>query len=241
MVTSKIIAIAALAVAVAAPATAATNLVTNGGFETTTYGSSSQVGGGFGQGVTGWNSVGYNLLYIGGTQTTTSAANQYSDPLTYFRNNVTTSPSGGNFMALDGDVGIHGAFSQNITGLTAGTGYNLTFTWAATQLRNRTGATTEQLAVTFGGVTKNTTILSEPSGGFSGWQTVSFYYVPTTTSSILSFLSNGTPGGEPPVALLDGVTLTAVPEPATWALLVSGFALVGFAARRRRTGTVVTA
>jgi hypothetical protein len=31
------------------------------------------------------------------------------------------------------------------------------------------------------------------------------------------------------------VTLSAVPEPATWAMLISGFGLLGLAARRRRT------
>jgi hypothetical protein len=29
-------------------------------------------------------------------------------------------------------------------------------------------------------------------------------------------------------------TVTGVPEPATWAMLIAGFGLVGFAARRRR-------
>lgn len=33
-------------------------------------------------------------------------------------------------------------------------------------------------------------------------------------------------------------TFAAVPEPATWAMLISGFGLVGFAARRRRTAAV---
>ncbi|MGQ5702152.1 PEPxxWA-CTERM sorting domain-containing protein [Sandaracinobacteroides sp. A072] len=33
----------------------------------------------------------------------------------------------------------------------------------------------------------------------------------------------------------------AVPEPATWAMLIAGFGLVGFAARRRRTMSVTTA
>ena len=33
------------------------------------------------------------------------------------------------------------------------------------------------------------------------------------------------------------VTLTAVPEPASWALMVAGFGLIGFAARRRTAAT----
>ncbi len=73
----------------AVPAAAINNFVTNGQFEATPLASSSQVGNGFAQAATGWTSNGFNLLYIGGTQTTTSAANQYSDRLTYFRSGVT--------------------------------------------------------------------------------------------------------------------------------------------------------
>lgn len=241
MFISKFAAIAATSlIAAAVPAAAAVNLVTNGGFETTTYTASSQIGGSFGQGVTGWTASGFNLLFIGGTQTTTSAANQYSDPLTYFRTGVTTDTlgTGGNFVALDGDTGIHGPLSQTITGLVAGQGYNVTFDWAASQLRNRTGATTEQLAVTFGGVTQSTAIINNPSAGFQPWRSVSFYFVPTGTSAVLSFLSNGTPAGAPPIALLDNISVAAVPEPASWALLVTGFSMVGYATRRRRPGVV---
>ncbi|MBS3960497.1 MAG: PEP-CTERM sorting domain-containing protein [Sandarakinorhabdus sp.] len=35
--------------------------------------------------------------------------------------------------------------------------------------------------------------------------------------------------------ILDNVLVTQVPEPATWAMLIAGFGLVGFAMRRRRT------
>ncbi len=219
----------------AVPAAAINNFVTNGQFEATPLASSSQVGNGFAQAATGWTSNGFNLLYIGGTQTTTSAANQYSDRLTYFRSGVTTDTlgTGGNFTALDGDTDVHGAFQQTITGLTTDQTYLVTFDWGATQLRNRTGAATEQLAVTFGGNTQNTAVLNNVSEGFSGWQAASFSFVATGPSQALSFLSNGTPNGLQPIALLDNVSLTAAPEPATWSLLVIGFGMMGWAARHR--------
>ena len=234
----KLAAAAIALTAVAAPA-AAVNLVTNGGFETTTYTKSSDLGGNQGSapvatGLTGWTSGGFNLVYFGGTQTTVSANNRYNDPLTYFRSDVVTSPDGGNFVALDGDSNIRGVLSQTITGLTSGATYVLSFNWAGAQLRNRTGDTTERLDVTFGGVTKSTTTLIDPSTVFSGWKTASFTFTANGTSQVLSFLSVGTPDGQPPIALLDGVSLTAVPEPATWALLLAGFGMVGYAARRRR-------
>ena len=34
---------------------------------------------------------------------------------------------------------------------------------------------------------------------------------------------------------LDTLSLTAVPEPATWAMMITGFCFVGVAARRRRS------
>lgn len=238
-ITALIAALATLTIAV--PAAAAPNLVTNGNFETTTFSSSSEVGiSGFPQGVAGWTSNGFNLLYIGGTQTTVSAANQYNDPLTYFRPGVTVDPlgTGGNFMALDGDSDIYGTLTQSITGLTAGQAYYVHFDWAATQLRNRSGATTEQLQVSLGGPAQSTQIINNPSAGFSGWRSGYFVFTPTTSTAVLSFLSIGTPNGQPPIALLDNVSLQAVPEPATWAMFLAGFGLVGFAARRRRTAVV---
>jgi len=38
---------------------------------------------------------------------------------------------------------------------------------------------------------------------------------------------------------IDNVSFNAVPEPATWAMLIAGFSMIGFSARRRRnTGNV---
>jgi PEP-CTERM motif len=39
----------------------------------------------------------------------------------------------------------------------------------------------------------------------------------------------------------DGVTMTAVPEPSTWAMMLVGFGGLGFAAYRRRRGAVAAA
>lgn len=64
-----------------------------------------------------------------------------------------------------------------------------------------------------------------------------FTFTAQATSSVLSFLAVGTPSGVPPFALLDGVTLnaaTAVPEPATWTMMMVGIAALGGIARSRR-------
>ncbi|QXQ08678.1 PEPxxWA-CTERM sorting domain-containing protein [Sphingosinicellaceae bacterium] len=59
-------------------------------------------------------------------------------------------------------------------------------------------------------------------------------FTASAVSQVLSFLAVGTPNGAPPISFLDGVSLTAaVPEPATWGLMLVGFGAVGITARRR--------
>lgn len=222
-------------------------VVANAGFEASSYSASSQFGANyFGQGIAGWTGTGFEIYFVGGTQTTVSAANQYYDPQTYFRPNVTTSPDGGNFVMLDGDSSFQGGdatiagstISQTISGLTPGLRYDVGFDWAASELINRTGATTERLAVTFGSDAQTTATVSVPSGGFSGWMQQSFNFMASGTSEALTFLSFGTPAGLPPVALLDGVSVVqTVPEPASWAMLGLGLAVLGgtLGSARRRT------
>jgi hypothetical protein len=226
----------------------ATDLVQNGGFEDTSYGTTSyQFGMGYGgQGVTGWTggsvygTDGIQMWFYGPTATTTTAQTQWTagDPNQYFYS--TMSPINGSFVALDGDPGLgtpghgplQGSISQTINGLEVGKVYTLTFDWAAGQLVNRSGPTTEQLQVTFGGDTVFTEVQSIVSGGFSGWQSEKFMFTASNTSEVLTFLSLGTPSGLPPMALIDNVSLT-VPEPASWAMMILGFGAIGFAMRRR--------
>ena len=97
-----------------------------------------------------------------------------------------------------------------------------------------TGPTTEYLAVSLGGQTQNTALVSGATHYFTGWMQVSQTFTATSTSEVLTFLSVGTPGGSPPTALLDGVSLTvAVPESSTWVMMLVGFSAVGAAVRRR--------
>jgi hypothetical protein len=69
-------------------------------------------------------------------------------------------------------------------------------------------------------------------------QVMQFTVPSGVTSEVLSFLAVGTPisPSEPPFALLDGVSLSDVPEPASWALMVTGLAgLIGVARWRRKS------
>ncbi len=152
---------------------------------------------------------------------------------------VPDAPLGGNTIAIDGDPTYGASISQTINGLVNGGTYTVTFEQAAAQQHGTNGATTERWAVTFGTTTQNSTLMTNPSHSVQAWNSQSLTFVATSTSEILKFLAVGTPGGEPPVVLLGDVSLTgpAVPEPATWAMMLVGLAMTGAALRRRMVRT----
>jgi hypothetical protein len=196
--------------------------------------------------VTGWNSVNtgqdYNLYFFdGNTAKLGDADSRYPGEQQRPNANFTPlSPTSGGFMVLDGDPSFNGAFEQDITGLTVGAKYHLTFWYASGELSNRTGYTSEQLTGSFGGDAFSTATFfnSQPvgvPGDFSGWAKASFYFTAGATNQVLSFLAVGTPAANlPPVSFLDKVSLTDVPEPAAWAMMLVGFGSLGGAMRRRR-------
>jgi hypothetical protein len=218
------------------------DVITNGSFSNSTFGAGTndQFGTGFGgQGVTGWTGNGGYNIWFGGNPTT-NAVSQYSPPSTgeHFRSDVVASPDGGPFVALDGDTDVQGSISQTLNGLDTTHTYTLTFDWGAAQLANRAGTITEQLQVSFGAQSFLTPVLTATDPGssgalFSGWHTATFIFTPTSSTQTLTFLSIGAPSGLPPMAVLDGVSLT-VPEPATWAMMLIGFGGIGAMIRRRR-------
>jgi hypothetical protein len=253
--------LAALALTGATTAPAA-NLVTNGGFEWNNLpvGQSAEVGSGdgytSGYDAAGWTSSGYNLLWYAPTATTQTAISQYPGEPQMLDAAFAAEPKGGNgsyFMGLDSDAQYGGPLTQVITGLTAGRKYVLSFDWAGIQLTNRSGPTTDNMfacltsqactlsyaSLSYGSTAtvangQSTGVVAIPSQGFSGWREQSFTFTADSTSDTLTFLAFGTPGGEPPFSLLDNVSLTAVPEPAAWAMMLVGFGGLGAVARRRR-------
>ena len=217
----------AATLALANPALA--DLIVNGGFETTTAGNGQL---GYNTDATGWSvpapNGSYAFVFAPGTADTTGANGEYGGlslwgPGNGSANGLTASPNGGNFVALDSDFQI-GALSQTVSGLTAGQTYAVSFYWGGAQQYTFTGPTTDQLLVSLGAQTLDTSVISVASHGFSGWLAATLDFTATGSSETLSFLAEGTPVGVPPFALLDGVSMNAVPETPT--LLVSAFILV---------------
>ena len=72
--------------------------------------------------------------------------------------------------------------------------------------------------------------------------TANFTFTANSSTELLSFLAVGTPAANlPPFALLDGVSLTAVPEPSTWALMLVGFSGLGYATLSSRRPALAVA
>lgn len=215
----------------AATGVQAVELVTNGSFETVAAGVTGKTH--FLNHVTGW-SGGSNLTFIDypGTADDGSYLSVYGP----FPNH---SPDGGKFVEADGLAAYSSAITQNITGLIVGQVYTLTFYQAAGQQQGFKGPTTERWKVVFGTDTQLSSQFSLPEAGVGPWQAQTMTFTAHATQQVLSFLALGTPDGQPPISFLDGVSLQgAVPEPATWALLMIGFGMVGVAVRRRKPASL---
>jgi len=232
--------------ALSAPAMA-TNLVTNGDFEATTLAGSYEFGDRYSSNqLTGWTTNGYNFVFASGAADNgTGATGEYGSLQLWGPNNGSanglpaSSPTGGNYVGADGAFAV-GAIEQVINGLVAGKKYDVSFWWAGAQQQGFDGANTEQWEVSLGGEHQSTAIVNNANHGFTGWQKETFTFTATGTSQVLSFLAHGTPDGVPPFSLLDGVSMqAAVPEPASWALMIVGFGATGMTMRRRRSAAAV--
>ncbi len=237
-----VVALAVPVLTLAAGAARATNLVQNGGFEVSSYSSSNEFGsrpGGGGQGVADWTAGnGYQVYFFYSTATTVSANSEWGEPQILSANFTPLAGGGNAFVGLDADSQYDSPLSQSISGLTVGKSYNVSFDWGSTQLTNRSGPTTEKVEVSLSDGVNTTTHTTGtdhiPSQGFSGWHGQTFSFTATSPTEVLSFLAKGTPNGLPPFVVLDGVSMSAAPEPAAWALMIVGMGGLGAVTRMRR-------
>ena len=170
------------------------------------------------------------------------------------------SDEGGFFYGVDSTF-QPSKLTQNISGLTVGDTYTLTFDYAAAQQLGYNGNSTDQWVVMLGGQTiATTTKIDLLSHQFSGWlsEKVTFTYEGLGSNpGLLSFVNNGQGGcsadfmtclpndpgdsGAPPFSLLDSVSLSSsAPEPSTWAMMLMGFAGLGYAGLRSRRRSAIS-
>jgi opacity protein-like surface antigen len=189
----KALLLAAALLAIASPAAAATNLVSNPGFEINGVDSSTVIA--------DWDNVDDGHFIF----------TDYNGVASYE----------GSFHASSGCVLAYCTISQTIA-TQAGQHYTLSFAFNPGGGVELGDAST---FVSFGGVD----ISPDIGVGPLGWNIYS-YTVIGSGSDTLAFRSFQ----KPAFTGIDAVSLTAVPEPASWALLIAGFGLTGAAIRRRR-------
>jgi hypothetical protein len=195
----------------------ASELIINGGFEASSNNFTTPPG---------WTNVGHE---DGVLQYATAAPN-------------ITPYQGLNFYSLDG-AGDNGVFiaGDGITQSVAtviGANYQLNFGLSG---ENGPGGITT-LAVTIGSQTTDFTITSDNSSFFNKpFALTTINYVATSADTAISFIETASNDGGNNDALIDGVSFqgpsvtSAVPEPSTWAMLILGFAGIGFMAYRRKS------
>src|SRR6185312_2749598 len=146
---------------------------------------------------------------------------------------VAHSGEGNQFVTMGG--GFDGlpatsSWSTTITGLNIGSVYNLNFL-LANELNPLDPAIPQTVSVSLNGgaaVPFTTTALTGPPY-WPVWEQESLLFTATGGSESLMFSSTTTAD-----VGLDGVGVSAVPEPATWAMMILGFLGVGFMAYRRK-------
>ena len=187
------------------------SLITNGSFEmgTDPGGSFSTPSGGDTTTITGWTVGGNSVDYIGGYWMASDGTR-----------------------SLDMSGGNAGSISQAFT-TVMGTTYEVLFDLAG----NFDLQGVKTLNVSVGGPGQNYTFDSTGHSSSSmGWETRSFVFTATGTSTTLTFTSlEANPFGP----ALDNVRANAVPEPATLTMLGFGIAgLAGYGLRRRKQQVV---
>jgi hypothetical protein len=134
----------------------------------------------------------------------------------------------GNSVDLDGSTGTgHSPAGQLVSWASFTGDFTLSFALSGNQ-RTTLGAST---TVSLGGQSYTIT----PTDNDWHIYTLSFAGV---TDGNLSFFGSGPSNQQG--NMLDSVVLTAVPEPSTWAMMILGFAGVGYLAYRRRNQAALT-
>jgi len=226
-IASSTVVTAALLLASATHDAKAANLVVNGSFEANSFGSGSGYTLGLvGNAVTGWFIPASDGTYPWGIQSGAFGAGNARD---------------GNQWVVIGETGQGGpstidyTIQQTINGLTAGTTYNLTFSLSS----ELNGTTIAEVSALSGSSTGAQNFTAPASGGqyWGVWGDFTYSFLATGTSATIQFKdlavefpNNGDVG-------LDNVRLDvrgAVPEPSTWAMMLIGFAGLGYMGLRQR-------
>ncbi|MDB5578010.1 MAG: sorting protein [Bradyrhizobium sp.] len=151
-----------------------------------------------------------NFNFLGYAGVITSGASGVFNP----------APDGNQTAFIQAYQGGGGEIDWLLTGLTTGQSYRLSFSSAGSLIVPSATFTVGGLGLTQTSFTPGTT-----------FSTQNLYFTATGTAGQISFVTPGAPGNA--ASALDSFAISAVPEPASWALMLLGFGFLGVALRRR--------
>jgi hypothetical protein len=195
----------AATLAVAAGPACAANLITNGSFEAPSVGGD------------------WNLFPNGSVPGWTSNNNEIEIDHT----TILGGPAYDGAQSAEADGSTFDTISQTVSGLTVGAQYALSWAYGT-----RPGSGPQELDVSFGGAP----IAVDTADGSAGtvvWTLNSRVLTATAPTETLSFAAIDRGGNSKVGNELDAVSLTAIPEPASIALLGSGLVWLGLYRRKR--------
>jgi choice-of-anchor C domain-containing protein len=217
--------LAGLSILAAASSVNAATIV-NGGFESSTLTPAEQTqmaNQGFATlaagstSLTGWSIGGGGIDYIG----------------SYW------APAGGTH-SIDLNALTAGSIFQTIS-TVVGQAYEVSFDLAG----NPDGAPVVKLAIADATGLPGAAYLFDTTGKTKtnmGWTQLTYDFTADSTSTTLTFSNSNQTGFKTPYgAALDNISISAVPEPATWAVMLIGFGGLGAAMRSRRSRRAVVA
>jgi len=146
---------------------------------------------------------------------------------------------GSQFVDLTGNVGRGGGLVSNAFATSAGSLYRVSFDIGAFNVGGSPfGDVTVDLFINNVFAQSFTNVLSLKSAG-SDWQSVSWDFAGTGGAMTVGLFSSLLPSSSNLGVGLDNVSVdilpAAVPEPASWAMMLGGMGLAGAVLRRRRT------
>lgn len=194
---------AVIALVTAGSAQAATNLVVNGDF------TNPNTGGGWASlaSIPGWASENGDSIEVGNAGIYGASCYSASCQL------------------LELNANRFGSVSQTVAGLVTGATYKFGWAYAG---RNGGGAQLLDVFVNGSKVAQNSS-----NGSFAGWHDNALNFTATGPSAKIMFSSVNAGGNQSYGNLITGVSVGGVPEPASWAMMIAGFGMIGFAVRRR--------
>jgi Protein of unknown function (DUF642)/PEP-CTERM motif len=174
-----------------------------------------------------------NITQVGGSQSNTKISGwtvSQTRPLIWIDNAYALplkTPYGDRFLDLTfytNAVSQYSSISQTLT-TTANTNYTLSFSLGASNFFGLLPV----IALSTAGLTVNFAVTAAPSAS-SNWTTFSYTFTALSTATPITF--TGIQGSD--YIGLDNVSVTAVPEPGSIALMLAGLAIIGSVANRRR-------